>query len=118
MKKVIKKVGKRIREKIPPIPPSWDRAWILQHLKDIERAQKIIIADQQDLDESLTELQRETGIVLNKINELQKALGPPGSTTDNITPELATAITKSSTLTTKIDEKVPDKNVPPGTGTP
>ena len=116
MKKIVKKVGKRIREKVPPIPPSWDRAWILQHLRDIERAQKIIISDQNDLDESLTELKRESAIVLVKINDLQKALGVSG-TTDNISTELATAITTSSTLSTKIDDQVPDKNVPPGTGT-
>jgi hypothetical protein len=113
VKKIIKKTRAKIRAKIPPIiPPKWDNAWVAARLKDIERTQKIIISDQQDLDESLTELKRETAIVLSKIQELQRALGPPcPPATDNVSPELEKAVNAVYAQAIKIDDQVPDNNV-------
>jgi hypothetical protein len=95
-------IKKKRKEKMPILHrPPLDIIWFQKQFDEIKTRDLL-------LNKNVQEIQNLCVLILAEVKK----------TGSDISPELATAITKSSTLTTKIDEKVPDKNVPPGTGTP
>ena len=67
------------------------------------------------LKQEFDKLHSENKLILNRINDLEKALtGTPNSP---VTPELWNQVVQVGKLVNKLDQKVPDKNVPPSTGT-
>jgi hypothetical protein len=92
-------IKKKRKEKMPILHrPPLDIIWFQKQFDEIKTRDLVLSKNVQAIqtvcDQILTEVKK-TG-------------------TNIISPELEAAITQSSTLTKKIDEKVPDMNVPPG----
>jgi hypothetical protein len=71
-------------------------------LKEIETLQRAIVLQQSKADENLEKLQKQSAIVLAKINELCFSLG------FYVSPELEQAVKEVSLRAASIDEKVQD----------
>jgi hypothetical protein len=63
------------------------------------------------LQKELNEIKRLQAVTIARIEEL-------GGANSNVIPALEAAVLRASKLSTSIDRKVPDRQVPPGSTTP
>ena len=85
-----------------------EKLWVKNQLEEVKGIQAAIILQQNLLFTSLESLNKQSTLILTKILELEALVD------HNVIPQLEKEIIMAQKMTSVIDSKVPDINVPPG----
>jgi hypothetical protein len=100
-----KTTAKKKVRRSPPVPPSSTISviWFQQQFDKLNASDALIL-------KRIAELNTQNKMILSGVKKILDALGASDS---NVIPELESIVNEVSARAVKIDEQVPDKNVPP-----